>query len=816
MATPATATPMGSVLSEVITRVAGVFRTLWALAAIIVVFVSGALDDPPVSGPVIAVAAVGWSAFVARMTLRDLRLPRWVAFVDAALFAVLLVAAALLVPTPMIGDGTSWIFTGATVSLLLAGWLLSPAGAMVATAAMVIAYLVGVGLAGRMPTDQAYLQTALLLLLQGILAQRTLSTMRASGRQADQALDRAVATESAVRLEAKHEREQEQQERLLHDRVAATLWQVGGGHLRGKEHVARTMCADSLSALRALAAGRLQRSNLVTMAEATDEAVNWATTAGGLTVVLSLNNQRVHPHAQLQVLLTADDLPTYVVRAVGAALLQALQNVTRHARTARNVTVDLHVAPQRVSVVIADDGIGFTADDVDPAGRGMSSSIIARMEEIGGSARVESKPGKGTRVTLSWIGGRIAEAQPDVGGAALRAYGGGFLRMIAILGLVFHFLSLAALIGLRDDYEHPGLVLMCWLVMLVGGGLLGFGVGRPWMTVGRARIVGAMILAASTVEVISCEPQAVLGFANWAFGDTVWAAAFVAAHLRMREVLSGLALIDLIHVTVILTDIGADPGGLSKMTGILLGNVIVQLGIAAAFAFLRKSTDITSQKVWAASVVVTDRRARAAARRERARKAEQFDETVIRLLESVARGTIDPNDRSVRAEFQAASFALRRIDTLGGAKGGAVDLAELATNAARRGTDVEIKWAENMDRVAPGPRRAMMDLVSRALNHAEPGRALLTVQAGVDLTTRDWQVSRPRTADDAVTITIQFPTQAGHAAVLRDELGIAVHAHGLHLSIDVDVDEPEDEDVDSTSHDVRTAVPAWLAVAYQP
>ena len=54
-----------------------------------------------------------------------------------------------------------------------------------------------------------------------------------------------------------------------------------------------------------------------------------------------------------------------------------------------------------VLVTVRDDGDGF-----DPAaattGRGVSSSIIARMTDAGGRAEVVSAPGRGTEVRL-WI-----------------------------------------------------------------------------------------------------------------------------------------------------------------------------------------------------------------------------------------------------------------------------------------------------------------------------------------------------------------------------------------------------------------------------
>ncbi|MFF8960079.1 sensor histidine kinase [Streptomyces sp. NPDC014894] len=92
-------------------------------------------------------------------------------------------------------------------------------------------------------------------------------------------------------------------------------------------------------------------------------------------------------------------LPT----AVGVVLLRTVQeafaNVRKHAREARTVEVLLAHGDDAVRVVVRDDGAGFRADgEHDGFGlRGMR----ARVEEIGGTASVASRPGEGTVIEVS-------------------------------------------------------------------------------------------------------------------------------------------------------------------------------------------------------------------------------------------------------------------------------------------------------------------------------------------------------------------------------------------------------------------------------
>jgi signal transduction histidine kinase/ligand-binding sensor domain-containing protein len=78
---------------------------------------------------------------------------------------------------------------------------------------------------------------------------------------------------------------------------------------------------------------------------------------------------------------------------------EALNNVVRHAG-AQEVALRMSVEESRLDIVIEDDGTGFTPGADAPAGDGLGN-MRQRVAEIGGQWRIESGPGRGTRVTLS-------------------------------------------------------------------------------------------------------------------------------------------------------------------------------------------------------------------------------------------------------------------------------------------------------------------------------------------------------------------------------------------------------------------------------
>ncbi len=114
----------------------------------------------------------------------------------------------------------------------------------------------------------------------------------------------------------------------------------------------------------------------------------------------------------------ADQIPPLAAFQLFRLIQEALTNVRKHA-AAREATVTLTSdGPDRLRVVTADDGQGFTPgsqrnDKARPLGL---TSMRERVEALGGTFQVNSQPGSGTRVTATIP---IPRARRDDGRAAL-------------------------------------------------------------------------------------------------------------------------------------------------------------------------------------------------------------------------------------------------------------------------------------------------------------------------------------------------------------------------------------------------------------
>lgn len=88
------------------------------------------------------------------------------------------------------------------------------------------------------------------------------------------------------------------------------------------------------------------------------------------------------------------------VAALAAAAREALTNAARHGGVSE-ISLFAEVEETAITVFVRDKGRGFDPPAVTGEHRGISESIVGRMDRRGGRATVRSTPGKGTEVALT-------------------------------------------------------------------------------------------------------------------------------------------------------------------------------------------------------------------------------------------------------------------------------------------------------------------------------------------------------------------------------------------------------------------------------
>lgn len=208
---------------------------------------------------------------------------------------------------------------------------------------------------------------------------RLAETSDASGAQ-----QRAQAVELAARQAST--RAQHEANSFIHDHILSALIAVANGLPD------RAALRDSArQALDSLSAGTTVASPVATRTLLNDVAGRVGVMAGDIRTDVVLTREH--------------EIPSEVAQAVTEATLEAVRNSLRHAGSddapvTRRVTLTSDACG--ISIEVSDNGCGFDPAVAGRGRHGVSGSIIARMQDVGGSATVDSVPGEGACVTLRW------------------------------------------------------------------------------------------------------------------------------------------------------------------------------------------------------------------------------------------------------------------------------------------------------------------------------------------------------------------------------------------------------------------------------
>ncbi len=199
----------------------------------------------------------------------------------------------------------------------------------------------------------------------------------------------------AERQASETEAQRRQGARLLHDTVLATLTLLAHSGIGVAPSALQQQAGEDARLLRQLRLGASpvpQSSGDYNLEPVEESALG--TTLESVKQRFGRMGLEVSWHGTGQVLLPSDVLDAFLL-----ALAECLENVRRHA----GVT-DAHVTitddESTVRAMVTDAGVGFDLKDIDEARLGFKESVVARLKEVGGNARLFSSPGAGTTVVL--------------------------------------------------------------------------------------------------------------------------------------------------------------------------------------------------------------------------------------------------------------------------------------------------------------------------------------------------------------------------------------------------------------------------------
>jgi signal transduction histidine kinase len=249
---------------------------------------------------------------------------------------------------------------------------------------------------GSPDASQAIQDTIMILLISGFLMSLVQLTLLA-GREQDAAALSAQQLAATTASEQKLERQRNRYRGLTRDDVAATL-RAAMKNTPDYREFARRRAITTLESMGKLSTD-LHLSVALSISDL-DNQLRATAVAHDISYASSLAYSD-----------TATDIPVEVADALVEAATEAMRNSNQHSgnRDGRVVhqTIRAQLVGRGIEVVIRDDGRGFNPRRVGIDRLGIRLNIVQRMEELpGGSARIESAPGRGTVVTLDWNGDR--------------------------------------------------------------------------------------------------------------------------------------------------------------------------------------------------------------------------------------------------------------------------------------------------------------------------------------------------------------------------------------------------------------------------
>jgi signal transduction histidine kinase len=199
----------------------------------------------------------------------------------------------------------------------------------------------------------------------------------------------------AERQASETEAQRRQGARLLHDTVLATLTLLAHSGVGVAPEALRQQASEDARLLRQLRLGATPTPESSGPYNLTPvEETPLGTTLESVKQRFGRMGLEVSWHGTGQVLLPSDVLDAFLL-----SLAECLENVRRHSGvTQAHVTITDDATTVRA--MVTDAGIGFDLDVIDDDKFGFRESVIGRLREVGGNARLFSSPGSGTTVVL--------------------------------------------------------------------------------------------------------------------------------------------------------------------------------------------------------------------------------------------------------------------------------------------------------------------------------------------------------------------------------------------------------------------------------
>ena len=415
------------------------------------------------------------------------------------------------------------------------------------------------------------------------------------------------------------------------------------------------------------------------------------------------------------------EMPQETAQALIDAAAEALRNSLTHAADPEQGpitrTATLRSDADGVTITVSDDGRGFDPEHATISRYGISGSIIARMHDVAGEARIDSSPGVGTTVTLSWSA-RATTTTTSVSPLSLASC----LETSeaqTIVVCIFILYILTTLIEVRaGSYRHLAPVIAGLLAI----GLAALALLKRWpahrMPGRAAALVAATAGGANVLVLFQIDFAGWPGYTSWCIGAGTTLCCGLIARERPRQAWAGLVLI-LTVIGIWTLSTGRNPVnifalGSGQFSTLLIWHLTARISIGI--------TARTAASEAASAEITAQRRAHRESEALMRQAMTTVRQRVEPLLTTIAEGAPITAGMRTRARMLEAELRdERRAPFFTGTR-----VIESARAARARGIDVILLD----DRGTSGgltddTQKAIIDQAARALDDARQGQVVI-------------------------------------------------------------------------------------------
>ncbi|MFD3842625.1 sensor histidine kinase [Streptomyces sp. NPDC058642] len=643
---------------------------------------------------------------------------------------------------PVIGGEGADVMVEAIVGISIIAFQFEWATRPVAGAALAVlgAAVCALGDILSSPTHSPALIPLVRIFVQVGLSRAAYLLVRARARAADRAAAaRAAALREAEVAAARRATEREYLA-TLHDTASATLLMVSQGDGRDWSWLPPRARQD-LEAVSAVPGFETGSVDLAALLDCVPEGEGQA---------------RVRLKAHIDGPLA---MPSGPGLAIFNGVREAVANVGRHAGV-REAELRAWAEGDGAVVELSDTGRGFDPESVPARRRGISGSIIGRMQAVGGSATVTSQPGTGTHVQWRWhpqartsqkgYGVQAAGVPRSPGAqarhtAVVRLIRGQLLYgtqlAVLLISLVWQFtMALPQLTAHQGEYRPAWAQTAAFIILaavaVTGGACLLRGRRIPPRM--RSWSLGA-VLAVSAVCAFTLPPERSTSAADWAFGAVGWHALFLLADQRVRVYAAFLGA----HVGLTATAVfvsGAPTAAESAVMGIqAISNCGFQLSVGVLMTHLLHGTaPAAGTEAAREEELRTRERIHEDMQRDHKERYRALTATTVPLLVGLGHGALSPHDEEVRLRCGVEAARMRRLFAESDAVSDPLlnELRACVEVAEHQGVTVSLAVRGKPGEVPVEVRRELVDPVAVIL-----GRTRSTARVTVVWTARAVRVS---------------------------------------------------------------------------